>query len=57
MSQSPISAQSIPATLGKTIYPQPYAIQVSGRLKRKLGECFGLFTLNFPSREFRLLKL
>lgn len=42
MSQSPLSAQSVPATLGKTIYPEPYAAQVSGRLKRKLGECFGL---------------
>jgi uncharacterized cupin superfamily protein len=42
MHQSPISAQSVPATMGKTIYPKPYASQVKGRLKRKLGECFGL---------------
>ena len=42
MNQSPIAAQSIPATLGKTIYPEPYASQVKGRLKRKLGEYFGL---------------
>jgi uncharacterized cupin superfamily protein len=42
MYQSPISAQSVPATMGKTIYPAPYASQVTGRLKRKLGECFGL---------------
>lgn len=42
MNQPPISAQSVPATMGKTIYPAPYASQVKGRLKRKLGECFGL---------------
>ena len=42
MTQSPISAISIEATLGKTIYPQPYAARVSGRLKRKLGDHFGL---------------
>lgn len=42
MSQSPISAKSIPAPMGKTIYPQPYASLVEGRLKRKLGDFFGL---------------
>ncbi len=42
MNQSPIAAQSIPATPGQTIYPEPYASQVKGRLKRKLGEYFGL---------------
>jgi uncharacterized cupin superfamily protein len=40
--RSPISAKSIPATMGKTIYPAPYAALVEGRLKRKLGEYFGL---------------
>ncbi|HAJ59891.1 MAG TPA: cupin, partial [Cyanobacteria bacterium UBA8543] len=25
MNQAPIGAQSIPALMGKTIYPQPYA--------------------------------
>jgi uncharacterized cupin superfamily protein len=40
--QSPISAKSIPAAIGKTIYPEPYASLVKGRLKRKLGEFFGL---------------
>lgn len=40
--QSPISAQSILAVTGKTIYPEPYAALVEGRLKRKLGEYFGL---------------
>ncbi len=42
MQQSPISANSIPAPVGKTIYPEPYAAMVAGRLKRKLGECFNL---------------
>lgn len=42
MEKSPISAESIPATMGKTVYPEPYASLVKGRLKRKLGEFFGL---------------
>ncbi len=42
MTQSPISATSIDAIMGKTIYPEPYASKVSGRLKRKLGDRFGL---------------
>jgi uncharacterized cupin superfamily protein len=40
--QPPILAKSIPAAMGKTIYPEPYASLVQGRLKRKLGEFFGL---------------
>ncbi len=40
--KAPISAKSIPAQMGKTIYPEPYAALVEGRLKRKLGEFFGL---------------
>jgi uncharacterized cupin superfamily protein len=42
MDQSPISAQSVPATMGKTIYPEPYAAIVAGRLKRKLGDFYQL---------------
>lgn len=42
MQRSPISAESVPAPMGKTIYPDPYASLVKGRLKRKLGEVFGL---------------
>ncbi|HIK15790.1 MAG TPA: cupin domain-containing protein [Leptolyngbyaceae cyanobacterium M33_DOE_097] len=42
MEQTPITATSIPASMGKTIYPEPYAAQVAGRLKRKLGDVFGL---------------
>ena len=42
MNQAPISAESIPALMGTTIYPQPYAALVEGRLKRKLGEYFGV---------------
>jgi uncharacterized cupin superfamily protein len=40
--QSPISAESISAPLGKTNYPEPYAALLKGRRKRKLGEYFGL---------------
>lgn len=42
MKQSPISAESIWAPIGKTIYPEPLASLVKGRQKRKLGEYFGL---------------
>ncbi|MBR8831037.1 MAG: cupin domain-containing protein [Chlorogloea purpurea SAG 13.99] len=42
MKQLPIPAGLIPAPMGKTIYPEPYATLVQGRLKRKLGEFFGL---------------
>jgi uncharacterized cupin superfamily protein len=40
--QTPIAAQSIPAIIGKTNYPEPYASLVQGRLKHKLGDFFGL---------------
>ena len=42
MSQLPVSAKSIPAIMGKTIYPTPYAALFEGRRKQKLGEFFGL---------------
>lgn len=42
MKQTPISAKSIPAPAGKTIYPELFASLVQGRQKRKLGDYFGL---------------
>jgi uncharacterized cupin superfamily protein len=42
MSQLPVSATSIPAIMGQTIYPLPYATLVEGRRKHKLGDFFGL---------------
>lgn len=45
MSQLPVSAASIPAIIGKTVYPAPYAALVQGRTKHKLGDHFGL--INF----------
>jgi uncharacterized cupin superfamily protein len=42
MEKIPISALSVPAMMGKTNYPEPYAALVNRRLKRKLGDCFGL---------------
>jgi uncharacterized cupin superfamily protein len=42
MTQLPISAASVSAKMGQTIYPMPFAQKVEGRLKRKLGEVFGL---------------
>lgn len=38
----PVAAESIPAPSNKTVYPQPFAAQVEGRIKRKLGDFFGL---------------
>lgn len=42
MNPLPVSAESVPAIMGQTIYPEPFAAQVKGRLKRKLGDNFGL---------------
>jgi uncharacterized cupin superfamily protein len=42
MQQAPIAAESISALQGKTNYPAPYSALVKGRLKRKLGDHFGL---------------
>jgi uncharacterized cupin superfamily protein len=53
MIQTPIFAESIPAREKKTIYPPPYASLVEGRVKRKLGDFFGL--TNFGVNLTRLL--
>ena len=37
-----IHAESVQAVRGQTIYPPPYDAVVKGRLKRKLGDLFGL---------------
>ena len=42
MSKLPVTAESIPEPEKKTNYPQPFASCVDGRVKRKLGEFFGL---------------
>lgn len=42
MKQQAIHAASVPAVRGQTIYPAPFADIVKGRLKRKLGDLFGL---------------
>ena len=42
MKQTPVSAESIPPPNQKTIYPPPFASLVEGRVKRKLGDFFGL---------------
>jgi len=38
----PVSAKSVSAIQGATIYPKPFAHLVAGRIKRKLGDQFGL---------------
>lgn len=38
----PIRALDVAAQSGKTIYPMPFAAQVKGRIKRRLGDHFGL---------------
>ena len=42
MKASPIEATEIEAQKGQSVYPEPFAEQVSGRSKRKLGDIFGL---------------
>ncbi len=42
MRSAPFDATELPATPGVTNYPDPFAAQVAGRTKRKLGDCFGL---------------
>jgi uncharacterized cupin superfamily protein len=44
MTQKPVHAESVAVPTVKTIYPQPFAAQVEGRIKRKLGDVFGLTT-------------
>lgn len=39
---APIRALDVVAHRGKTIYPMPYATRVAGRIKRRLGDHFGL---------------
>ena len=38
----PMQATDVPAKKGQSIYPQPYAQQVAGRIKHKLGNEYGL---------------
>ena len=40
--KSPIEAKKIDAQKGQSLYPEPFAQYVSGRVKRKLGDAFGL---------------
>lgn len=40
--QPPVNAAAVPAVRGQTIYPPPFDAVVKGRLRRRLGELFGL---------------
>ena len=42
MKKSPIEAVAVESQKGQSVYPEPFAQQVSGRLKRKLGDVFEL---------------
>jgi uncharacterized cupin superfamily protein len=41
-SEKPIQATHISATNTQSLYPEPFASMMSGRIKRKLGDFFGL---------------
>lgn len=41
-SEKPIKASSIAVTPKKSVYPEPFASMMQGRIKRKLGDHFGL---------------
>jgi uncharacterized cupin superfamily protein len=53
MREKPIRAADVEARRGQTNYPAPFASQVAGRTKRKLGEVFGLrnFGVNLTQLE------
>ncbi len=42
MGTIPVQAETIPTPQTKTVYPEPFAALVEGRVKRKLGNFFGL---------------
>lgn len=42
MNTEPLCITDIPAAPRKTIYPAPFAAQVQGRTKRRVGDYFGL---------------
>jgi uncharacterized cupin superfamily protein len=42
MTTKPIAAGDVAAASRKTIYPAPFAAQVEGRVKHRLGDHFGL---------------
>jgi len=44
----PVAALEVPAHSRKTLYPPPFAAQVEGRTKHRLGDHFGL--TNFGAR-------
>ena len=52
MKPRPIPAEQIPENPRKTVYPEPFAQQVQGRSKKKLGDHFGL--VNFGVNLTRL---
>jgi uncharacterized cupin superfamily protein len=47
----PTPATDIPISNRKTIYPAPFSAQVEGRLKRRLGDHFGLTTFGINLTE------
>jgi len=53
MLEKPLKAAEVESKRGQTIYPEPFARQVAGRTKRKLGDVFGLtnFGINLTHLE------
>lgn len=42
MKTEPVAAADVPAPPRKSLYPPPFAAQVEGRIKHRLGDYFGL---------------
>jgi len=40
--KKPIAANNVPANAIKSVYPEPFASKMDGRIKKKLGDHFGL---------------
>lgn len=49
----PISAKKIKVTSKKSIYPEPFASLMEGRIKRKLGDHFGLTNFGINLTELK----
>jgi Uncharacterized conserved protein, contains double-stranded beta-helix domain len=49
--QKPINANEVPQHTAKSLYPEPFAAMVKNRIRRKLGDHFGLtnFGVNVTS--------
>lgn len=51
--KKPIAAKKIIPNLQKSLYPEPFATMMEGRIKRKLGDYFGLTNFGINLTEIK----